>query len=164
MLGTKDLWPVPIVICTAVLSAWCHSSRRPSPTSATDDAVAWVGSTAITRSDFNTAIRDVAVDLEPVEREGTRREVLDKLISEELIFQYGMRHQIYRTDSYLRLRVVRTILSFACGSSSTKGPGLKMPMSGEDCLKLGGADAHRTIDEYVRWLRARADISEASLP
>jgi hypothetical protein len=162
--AVRALWPAFIIIPISVSSVSHRPSLIDAPSSAKNGAVAWVGSTAISQSDLDTALRDVAVDLQPVNHEGTRREVLDKLIAEELLFQYGMAHQIYQTDFYLRLRVVRRMLSFACASSPSAAGGSGATPGSDECLKRGDTDARRSIDEYVRWLRARATIRVQTPP
>ena len=158
---TQLVPPALILIC-AIVSALhgARSSARKVPYE--PGVVAWVGSKAISQAELDVAMTDVRADLQPTETSSVRGEVLGKLIDEELIFQYGLRQRIFESDPFLKLAIVRAMLRFSCGGPfRERGPPVEAN-GYADCVERGGADAQRTVDAYVDWLRKRAVILRSS--
>jgi hypothetical protein len=128
-----------------------------------NNVVALVGSSTISKSDLDTAMRDVTLDLEPRSTAALRSEILGKLIEEELLFQFGFDHRLYERDEQIRLAVVRTMFTLACsGASAAPTPGGEAVGYG-NCVEYGSAAGQRAINSYVEWLRNRADVRVTAL-
>jgi hypothetical protein len=166
---------LPVIIGSSAALSAVHGHKiagRPSLTS--PDTVALVGTTAISKGALDWAMQEVTVDLRPQPSAETRGEVLSKLIDEELLFQYGLKHNIVESDPFVRLAIVRTMLALACSSSGrpdrrqlvrdSKRDVGNPPVDAADCVRHASSTARERVDLYARWLRQRAVIEMTKAP
>jgi hypothetical protein len=161
-LRFTQLVPLVLIVICAIVGGLQgnRSSGRNFPHD--PGIVAWVGSKAISQAELDSAMTDVRADLQPSATSYVRVEVLGKLIDEELIFQYGIRQRIFERDPFLKLAIVRAMLTFSCGGTfRPNGPPIEASEYA-DCAERGGLGAERTVDAYVDWLRQRAIILRSS--
>jgi hypothetical protein len=102
----------------ALRLVWRPAAALPVPS----DAVATVNGVPIPRADFVQALTSVATDRRRGLRAGDPRQVLDRLIDEELLLQRALALGLVRREPRVRGQLVSTMIDTALAEAGTQEP------------------------------------------
>lgn len=76
-----------------------------------DDAVARVNSSFISRASYERALSAVDSDKRAALTDSDRQQILQRLIDEELLIQYGLRQGLVRSDNRVKASLVQAVIA-----------------------------------------------------
>ncbi len=103
-----------------VVSAFNASGPHPSVPS--EDAIALVNGKAVTKEDYARAVAMVASDKRTAVTDADRTYVLDRLIDEELLIQYGIDVGLVESDRAVRKAITEAMLSSVITEHTSERP------------------------------------------
>lgn len=184
MKKTPYLYLIAVLI--AVLAAMYQHNIDTTPIPlAVEDAI-FVNDIAIKRVDYLTALTMISDEKKEPMKTIDHQLIVNRLIEEELLFQYGLAQQYIYHPEISRLIVTNLLDTISAQHDSKqysekelyeiyltkiiKSPSYELldsDLKFEDLKEqLSGAlreiDRNKVINEYIKWLRNRADISSVS--
>jgi parvulin-like peptidyl-prolyl isomerase len=143
-------------IALAVASLLSSSGNAGLP----EGAVARVNDTLIRESQFERAVAAMASDRRTALTSADRRHILDRLIDEELLVQYGLALGLAERDRRVRSDLVSAVLASQVasvdGTTPSDGEVLGFYRENEDFFRLPGRLRVRSL-----WIRAAPDRTAA---